>query len=188
MAESISEIRGFLVEWDVVLPAPGRPPWAISAGQRWQHLDPSKQSHLKATRVDRQRSLFDFALGRPSASGPRRGTALAVRSDHQAARSGLGRQAAVDPIARLRQPRRRLLEFAAGADNFCFPVALKIFSPARYPDRQVYEEATLNMGRVAMRRGPHPAGQSRLCAELGRTWRHPLHGHGVGRRPRPALS
>ena len=38
-----------------------------------------------------------------------------------------------------------------GADNFCFPVALKIFSPARYPDRQAYEEATLSMGRVAMR-------------------------------------
>jgi eukaryotic-like serine/threonine-protein kinase len=37
-----------------------------------------------------------------------------------------------------------------GADKFCFPVALKIFSPERYPDRRAYEEATLYMGRVAM--------------------------------------
>jgi eukaryotic-like serine/threonine-protein kinase len=37
-----------------------------------------------------------------------------------------------------------------GADNFCFPVALKVFSPERYPDQQAYEEATLHMGRIAM--------------------------------------
>jgi serine/threonine-protein kinase len=38
-----------------------------------------------------------------------------------------------------------------GADGFCFPVALKVYSPERYPDRPTYEEATLQMGRVAMR-------------------------------------
>ena len=43
------------------------------------------------------------------------------------------------------------LSLRQGADNFCFPVALKIFSPERYPDRRAYEEATLYMGRVAMR-------------------------------------
>lgn len=37
-----------------------------------------------------------------------------------------------------------------GADGFRFPVAVKVFSPERYPDRQAYEEATLYMGRVAM--------------------------------------
>jgi serine/threonine-protein kinase len=37
-----------------------------------------------------------------------------------------------------------------GADSFCFPVALKVFSPERYADRQTYELATLNMGRIAM--------------------------------------
>ena len=38
-----------------------------------------------------------------------------------------------------------------GADGFCFPVAVKVFSPKRYPDRRAYEDATLHMGRVAMR-------------------------------------
>ncbi len=37
-----------------------------------------------------------------------------------------------------------------GADNFCFPVAVKVFAPQRYPDKAAYEEATLYMGRIAM--------------------------------------
>jgi len=43
------------------------------------------------------------------------------------------------------------LSWRQGADNFCFPVALKVFSPERYPDREAYEEATIYMGRVAAR-------------------------------------
>ena len=43
------------------------------------------------------------------------------------------------------------LSWRQGADNFCFPVALKVYSPERYADSQSYEEATLHMGRVAMR-------------------------------------
>ena len=35
------------------------------------------------------------------------------------------------------------------SDHFCFPVALKIFSPERYRDSQAYEDATVYMGRVA---------------------------------------
>ena len=38
-----------------------------------------------------------------------------------------------------------------GAENFCFPVAVKVYSPERYLDSRSYEEATLYMGRVAMR-------------------------------------
>lgn len=41
------------------------------------------------------------------------------------------------------------LSMRQGADQFSFPVALKIFSPQRYPDNQTYEEATIYMGRVA---------------------------------------
>lgn len=41
------------------------------------------------------------------------------------------------------------LTWRQGADKFCFPVALKVFSPERYPDGQAYEEATVYMGRVA---------------------------------------
>ncbi|MGO8748941.1 MAG: serine/threonine protein kinase [Thermoguttaceae bacterium] len=41
------------------------------------------------------------------------------------------------------------LTWRQGADHFCFPVALKIFSPERYPDSQSYEEATVYMGRIA---------------------------------------
>jgi len=43
------------------------------------------------------------------------------------------------------------LSWRQGADNFCFPVALKVFSPERYPDREAYVEATVYMGRVAAR-------------------------------------
>jgi serine/threonine-protein kinase len=43
------------------------------------------------------------------------------------------------------------LSWRQGADNFSFPVALKVFSPERYPDREAYEEATVYMGRVAAR-------------------------------------
>jgi serine/threonine-protein kinase len=41
------------------------------------------------------------------------------------------------------------LSWRQGADHFCFPVALKVFSPERYRDSQGYEEATVYMGQVA---------------------------------------
>jgi serine/threonine-protein kinase len=41
------------------------------------------------------------------------------------------------------------LSWRQGSDHFCFPVALKVFSPERYRDSQSYEEATVYMGRVA---------------------------------------
>ena len=41
------------------------------------------------------------------------------------------------------------LSWRQGSDHFCFPVALKVFSPRRYRDSQAYEEATVYMGRLA---------------------------------------
>jgi len=43
------------------------------------------------------------------------------------------------------------LSWRQGADHFSFPVAVKVYSPQHYADSQAYEEATLHMGRVAMR-------------------------------------
>jgi len=38
-----------------------------------------------------------------------------------------------------------------GADNFTLPVAVKIFSPERYPDRRSYEEAMSRIANIAAR-------------------------------------
>ena len=75
-----------------------------------------------------------------------------------------------------------------GADNFTLPVALKFFSPERFPDERSYREAMERMAQVSSRVASDSARQPARRAELHRAQPHPRAGNGMGRRLRPRLA
>ncbi len=72
-----------------------------------------------------------------------------------------------------------------GADGFTLPVAVKIFSPERYPDVRSYDEAMARIAQIGAGR-PDSARQPAGRAELRRSGPRPFDGDGMGRRLRPA--
>ena len=72
-----------------------------------------------------------------------------------------------------------------GTDNFTLPVALKIFSPARYEDARSLRRCDGPHCPSGGPRGPDSAGQSAGRTQLRRAQPHPHHGNGMDRRLRP---
>ena len=72
-----------------------------------------------------------------------------------------------------------------GSDNFTLPVALKFFSPERFPDERSYREAMERMAQISQPRRPDSARQSARRAEFHRAPPRPHPGDGMDRRLRP---
>ena len=77
---------------------------------------------------------------------------------------------------------------ASGPDQFRLPVALKVFSPARYGDAPSYDEAMARMAGVAVRVAQIQQDNLIDVHNFIEHEPHPPDGDGVGRRLRPSAA